>query len=134
MAFEGAQIKIPGALAAADQSSAQFYLVKKNTTNGQYAVASVDGEIVVGVNQGDAAAAGRAQEIVAFGVTKVEAGGTLTAGDYIGTDSSGKAVKKNHTSTGADVGDFICGYVIEGCASGELATIWFQPMYRVFVS
>lgn len=134
MALEGAQIRIPTALAAADLSAKQFYFVKKNTTAGQYALASVDGEIVAGVLQDNPAAAGRAAEVCAFGMTKVAAGGTLTAGDFVGTDANGKAVKKNHTSTGADVGDFLCGYVIEGAASGELATIWFHPMYTVFVS
>lgn len=135
MAFEGAQIRIPAALAAADLSSNQFYFVKKNTTNGQFALAATDGEIVVGVLQDKPSAAGAAACICAWGVTKIEAGGTLTAGDYVGTDSSGRAVKKNHTATGADVGDYICGYVIEGAASGEKATIMFgAPAYRVFVS
>lgn len=134
MALEGAQIRIPMALAAADLSTKQYFFVKKNTTAGQFALCSTDGEIVSGVLQDDPAAAGRAACICALGLTKVEAGGTLTAGDYVGTDANGKCVKKNHTSTGADVGDFLCGWVVEGAASGELATIWFQPMYKVFVS
>lgn len=134
MAFEGTQTCIPAALAAADLSTKQFYFVKKNTTAGQFALATTDGEIVSGVLQNKPSAAGAAATVCAFGATKIVAGGTLTAGDYVGTDANGKAVKKNHTSTGADVGDFLCGYVIEGAASGELATIWFDPMYKVFVS
>ena len=134
MALEGAQIRIPTALAAADLSAKQFYFVKKNTTAGQFALCATDGEFVMGVLQDTPAAAGRPACVCAFGMTKVKAGGTLTAGDFVGTDANGKAVKKNHTSTGADVGDIICGYVIEGAASGELATIWFMPSYKVFVS
>lgn len=123
MAYELDLFTIPGALAAADLSAKQFYCVKKNTTAGQYALCTVDGEPVAGVLQNKPSAAGAAAEVRAAGVTKVLAAETLTAGDFWGTDSAGKAKVVEATVTGADVGDYVCGHVIEGCAAGEYATV-----------
>lgn len=134
MAHEGVQSRIPAALAAADLSTKQFYFVKKNTTAFQFALASVDGEVVAGVLQDKPAAAGRAACVAFLGVTKIVAGENLAAGDYIGTDNAGKAKKVDVSATGADVGDFIAGYVLEGGSTGELVTIMLQPLYRVFAS
>jgi hypothetical protein len=65
------------------------------------------------------------------GMSKVIAGGTLTPGDSFGTDTAGRAVKKNETSTGANYGDFVMGEVIEGAATGEVATVLLTGIYRI---
>lgn len=135
MAYEGQCITLPGLTAAADLSTKQFYFVKKNTTDNQVALCSVDGEVVLGVLQNKPAAAGRAATVVVHGVTKVVASETLTAGDKIGTDNAGKAKIVEISATGADVGDYVYGTVIEGCAANELATVFIgAPAYRVFAS
>jgi len=130
MAWENG-LRIPAALAAADLSSNQFYCVKKNATDNQFALCTVDGEIVEGILQNKPDAAGDAAEVIYFGVSKGEAGETLTAGDKVGTDSAGKLKIVEHTNTGADVGDYILGYVLEGAGSGELATIMITHIGRV---
>lgn len=123
MAYQSPLFMLTGALAAADLSTKQFYCVKKNTTDGQYALCTVDGEPFDGVLQDKPSAAGAAAEVMAAGITKIEAGETLTAGDYWGTDSAGKGKIVEATVTGADVGDYVAGRVIEGAASGEMATV-----------
>jgi len=134
MAYEGAQTCIPGALAGADLSALQFYFVKKNTTANQVAAPTVDGEVVIGVLQNKPSAAGHTATVAFSGVTKVECGENLAAGDYVGTDNTGRAKKIDVSATGADVGDYIAGVVLEGASTGERASILLLHMYRVFAS
>ena len=122
MAYELSGFNIPGLVAAADLSAKQYYCVKKNTTNNEAALCATDGEIVFGVLQ-NKPTSGEAAEVTALGVTKVTAGETLTAGDAWGTDANGKARIVDAASTGAVVGDFTAGTVIEGASAGELATV-----------
>lgn len=134
MARENVTETISGALAAADYntSSKQFYIMKKNTTDNQYALCDTDGEICIGILQNKPSASGNAAEVAVRGISKVVAGETLTAGDLFGTDSSGKAKKVESTNTGADVNDFYLGHVVEGAASDELATVYIGvPQGRV---
>ncbi len=123
MAFEKDLFTIPAALAAADLSAKQFFIVKKNTTNNQFALCDTDGEVFDGVLQNKPDAAGKAAEVRALGITKITAGEALTAGDRWGTASTGKAKIIETTNAGADVGDYVGGVVIEGAASGALATV-----------
>lgn len=130
MAWENG-MRIPAALAAADQSTKQFYLVKKNTTDNQFAVCDTDGEIAQGILQNKPSAAGDAAEIIYFGVSKVSADETLSPGDYFGASADGQAKIVESTNTGADVGDYILGYVLEGAAAGEVATVMINHIGRV---
>lgn len=109
-------------VADADLSSNQYYVVKVDTTNNQFSLCDTDGELVLGVLQ-DKPDSGAAGEIMVQGFTKVVAAETLTAGDAWGTDSAGKAKKVEKTVTGADVGDYIAGQVVQGAAAGELAVV-----------
>lgn len=114
---------VPGMQADADLSAKQFYCVKMSTSNNKVSLCTAQGEVVFGVLQNKPDADGVAAEVMALGVTKVEAGETLTAGDLWGTDANGAAVKIERTNTGADLGDYAAGIVIEGAASGALATV-----------
>ncbi len=123
---------LAGAQAAADLSAKQFFCVKKNAVNHEYALCDSDGEVVMGVLQNKPDAAGREATIMAIGITKIIAGEALTAGDLWGTDSAGKAKVVEGTNTGADVGDYVAGFVIEGAGSGEIATVTIGlPTFRV---
>ena len=122
MAYDQPLLFLAGALTGADQSSNQFKCVKKNATDGQFILCSVDGEPFDGVLYNKPSATGAAMQILAAGIVRVEAGETLTAGDYWGTDASGLAKIVAATNTGADVGDYVAGRVLEGAASGENAT------------
>lgn len=133
MAYEAPLFTVPGLEASGDLSSNQYYAVKVSTTDKRVSVASVDGEVVLGVLQNKPAAAGAAAEVVALGVTKVVAGEALTAGDFWGTDANGKAVKKDSTNTGADLGDYVAGQVLVGtAAANEIATVTVGfPTFKV---
>lgn len=122
MAYQHAVFQPAGLKAAADLSAKQFYFVKKNAVNGEVALASVDGEIVMGVLQNDPTA-GQGAEVMALGLTKVVADEALTAGDYVGTSVDGQAKIVETTNTGADIGDYVVGQVFEGAGAGAIATI-----------
>lgn len=122
MAWEQWDIGLGQLVASADLSTKQFYCVKAHTVNNQFALCDTDGEVVLGVLQ-DKPTSGLAGNIMTVGVTKVIVGEALTAGDKWGTDGVGKAKKTEMTLTGADVGDYFGGVVLEGAAVGELATV-----------
>ena len=121
---------LPGGLkAAASLASNQYYGVKM-TANNQVNVVDTDGEPGIGVLQ-NAPASGEAAEVMMSGITKVIVGSTaLTTSDTLGSgmqawgfDSSGLAKPIQRSSTGADIGDFVMGFVIEGAAAGGIATV-----------
>jgi len=122
MAWEVPLFMPAGLVAATDLSAKQFYCVKADTTNNQAALCSVDGEVFLGILQGKPTA-GIAAGIMMSGISKVIAGEALVAGDNWGVDVNGKAKKVEATNTGADVGDFVMGQVLEGAGAGELATV-----------
>ena len=66
------------------------------------------------------------------GVSRVVADEALTAGDLWGTSSDGQAKIVESTNTGADTKDFVMGRVIQGAASGALATVTIgAPQFKV---
>jgi hypothetical protein len=123
MAFEHPILNLPDQTADADFSAKQYFCAKLSTTGNQVSVCSAAGEFVDGIIQNDPAASGDPVTIMAVGVSRVEAGGTLTRGDFWGTDATGKAVKVESTNTGADIGEWAMGRVLEGAGSGEIATV-----------
>lgn len=73
----------------ADMSTKQYFFMKNSA--GSAAVAGA-GQQVMGVLQNDPAASGRAGNIGIQGITKVVAGAAISAGAYVSSDASGKAV------------------------------------------
>jgi len=90
MAYEGKLSTVPGLVAGADLSSAQFRFGKINTS-GKVVQATAEGEYVDGVIQNDPDAADKAVILANGGVTKLVAGGAITAGDRIMTTATGTA-------------------------------------------
>lgn len=117
MAHKEAQISVT-LEAGADLSAAQFKFVTVDA-DGQLSV-STDGAASVGVLLNDPSAAGRAAEVCIGGVTRVEAGGTVTAGDAVASNATGEAIT-------AATDDIILGTALTGGADGEVITIVFQP-------
>lgn len=131
MAWELPSFNIGNLVANASMASNQYKCVKGTTTNNTFALCDTDGEPVLGVLQ-DKPDSGAAGDVMALGVTKVVAAETLTAGDFWGTGASGTAKKIEITVTGADVGDYVAGQVLQGAASGELATVTIGfPTFQV---
>lgn len=122
MAWELPLGSVGNLLTTADLSGNQHYCVKVSTTNNKVALCDTAGEYVFGVLQ-NKPASGEVADVMVLGVTKVVANETLAAGDSWGTASNGKAQKIEASATGADIRSYACGKVIEGAASGELATV-----------
>ena len=121
MAWEIPLFKPGGLVAASDLSANQFYCVKISADN-TVALCDTDGEVFDGILQ-DKPTSGLAANVMMAGISKVECGEALSAGDHWGVDANGKAKKVEATNTGADVGDFAMGRVVEGAGSGEYATV-----------
>lgn len=149
MAIEFRILDIPGMVAGEDLSAGcglTGFPATANalgqTTSGQYLIAvsnGVDLQAVhcsnvtqkpLGIIQNNPKS-GAAVSVRAMGVSKVVAGGTLTAGDEFGSNAAGRAVKKVHTFTGANFDEYIMGTVLEGASAGELATVLVASPYPV---
>ena len=123
---------VPGGLVAAeDLSSRQFRLVRVAGDN-RVELVDADGGFAIGVLQ-NAPASGAAAAVEMAGVSKLVAGEALAAGDFFGADSQGRGRVVEATATGADLGDWILGSVLEGVgAAGEIATVkLMSPVHRV---
>lgn len=121
MAYE-----IPGRkltlLAGADLSAKQYYAVKVNSSGA--AVLSGAGEQAIGLLQG-APTSGQAAEITTEGVSKGILGGSVTAGQNLMADASGKLVTQTGTNASIGIalvsgssGDLCSVYVTAGSGSG----------------
>jgi|SRR6056297_413009 len=117
MAYKNSQTSVT-LEAGADLSANQFHFVTMDS-DGQLSV-STDGAASVGVLLNDPSAAGRAAEVCIGGMTRVEAGGTVAAGDFVASNSTGEAIE-------AASGDVILGTAVTGGADGEVISIIFQP-------
>jgi len=117
MAYKNSQVSVT-LEAGADLSANQFHFVTMDS-DGQLSV-STDGAASVGVLLNDPSAAGRAAEVAIGGLTRVEAGGTVTAGDAVASGGTGEAIT-------AASGDVILGTAVTGGADGEVISIIFQP-------
>ena len=122
MAFEIPGFKPAGFVAASDLRTKQFYCLKHTTTNNTVDLCSVAGEMVFGILQ-NTPNTNEAAEIMLMGISKVIASETLTANDWWGTASTGKAQKIDITKTGADVNNWAMGKVVVGAAANAYASV-----------
>lgn len=106
---------------ASGDHSANQYKFMKIDSNARAALCD-DGADATGVLQNDPAAIDRAASVmIGAGRTKVVAGGTVTTGNYVASDSSGRAVN-------AASGDYILGVAEETASvAGTMISILFQP-------
>ena len=108
----------------------QFRMVKLNTS-GDVVPCDTDGELAIGVAQMDGSTGDPIPVMVGTGVTKITAGETISPGDTVGTDTSGRAGFKQATNTGADLGDWIMGTALTGGVVGELIEVlWGVPTFK----
>lgn len=133
MAFEYPILIMPGQTAGADFSGTAGGTTAGYNQTGQYLFTKLSGDsahvpvsnvtdIVSGVAQ-DHPKSGSALAVMSIGITKVVAGGTLTAGQLCGPNASGQAVSRDEAFSGASYGTTVAGLVLEGASAGELATI-----------
>lgn len=95
---------------AGDISASQFCGL---VVSGDNVVVAGAGNRIVGVLQNKPSAAGYAAEIQSYGISKILAGGTITAGMSLAVDASGKFVQ----ATGSAA---VVGVCLVGCDADEI--------------
>jgi hypothetical protein len=104
--------------ASADLSASQFCALTMNSSQ-QVLLPSANATIL-GVLQNNPNAQGKAAEIQIRGVTKAKMGGTVTTGDTVKVDSSGRFV----TASGSDItSGFAVGMCILGAAVNQIGSV-----------
>jgi hypothetical protein len=101
---------LPGS--ASPNSGNQFRFVKLTGAHQVGLADTTSGEVVIGVVQNKPQVVGQAVTVAIHGISMVEAGGTIAAGDGVGPDADGKAV-----SGGTD------GVAIGSAAAGQLVPV-----------
>ena len=79
--------------ASGDLSGKQYHIMAKNAVARQVFASDSKDDFIVGVLQNKPAAAGRAATVRVGGTAKVIAGGAIAAGDRVGADGTGRAIK-----------------------------------------
>jgi hypothetical protein len=121
MATGGSNVVAETYAAAGDLSTKQFYFMKNSSTTARTCtVVTGVTDKPVGVLMNKPAAAGRAAAVATRGRVNVVAGGTVAAGDSIGSHSDGTCVTY---AQGTDTTKYIMGICVVGGASGEIITI-----------
>lgn len=106
---------------AADYSAAQYKVVDLNSS-GQAVIVSAAGQACIGVLQDDPTAAGQAGRVRIRGSSKVIAGGAITKGTWLTTDSSARVV----TKTANDA--CTVGVAVSSCSNaGEYVEVLLMP-------
>lgn len=123
MAFEeGITTETMSGQAAADLSGNQYYAVKLDTTAAGSRVALAgEGDKAIGILQDKPSAAGRACAVAIGGTSKAVAGGSITAGDRVAQNSTGKLV------TVGSGDDWSLGIARASASSGEIFPMLIQP-------
>lgn len=102
-------------IAGEDLSSSQFKFVTLEA-DGQVDLADGDAERCIGVLSNDPTSGSEATVVIS-GKTMVTAGGTVTAGDEVCTDTSGDAVELSTSSSATAI---TMGYALEDAANGQV--------------
>lgn len=103
--------------AAGDLSTKKHYFMKMSADSTVTTCSGVTDK-PVGVLYNKPAAAGRAAQVVPRGRVEIVAGGTVAAGDKVGTHSDGTVVAY---VAGTDTTKYLVGICVVGAASGEMA-------------
>lgn len=99
-------------------------IVKLGAADGAVLAATASTETLIGVSTELAAASGERCDILLAGVANVIAGGSVTRGNYITSDSAGKAVAIGATG-GTNYG--VIGIALTSASSGDLFPILIAP-------
>jgi hypothetical protein len=118
MAFEGALQALVGVSASADLSAKQFLVMKISGVATVTVCAGVTDK-PCGILQ-DAPASGSPANVAFSGVSKAVAGGTVTAGDTVGTDANGKVVTYVE---GTDTTKYRVGRALTSGAANEVISV-----------
>ena len=122
MAYESPSINLGTLTAAADLSSKQYYFVKlasATTVN----VCSAVTDLPIGILQNNPES-GEQAVVQIFGISKVVADGTITAGRWMGTSADSQAAG---ITPGSDTTVYVMGQAIQAASAGETFTMFLNP-------
>lgn len=122
MAYEGNLQCIPGLKAGADLSAKQFTFVTI-AADGDVEANTTAGALVPGVLQ-NKPLENQEASVAYGGVSKVVAGDTVAAGDFVRSNTAGKAVAN---AGAAAPGYFTRGIALTGGAADELISVLLAP-------
>lgn len=112
-------------------ASGQFLFVKGNGTLDTFVHCNADNDKPIGISQNDPINGGELS-IMALGRSKIVAGvGGLALGNEVGTDTAGRGIAKNTTTTGSDLGDMVMGVCVKAALVGEIADIEMIGRYQI---
>ena len=132
MAVETPIFSLPGTLMAENDLSTQQYKLVELSDDSQVDVCDSSADKPIGVLQNDPDL-GEQAEIMALGVTKIEAGSSIAAGMDIATNGSGQAVGVDQTSANADL--YVVGYMLKDVsAAGNVGTAVINCMPAIATS
>jgi hypothetical protein len=126
MALEGNVQTYPGLKASADLSAKQFRCMKLSGA-GTFTVCAAVTDKVIGILQ-DTPTSGQPGSVAFAGLTKVKAGGTIAAGDTVGTDGNGAIVAYVE---GTDTTKYRVGIARSAGASGDFVDVLLQLTGRL---
>ena len=108
----------------AEAAVAAYRIVKPGTTDGSYIQSAAATDFHVGVCESVGPAIGERVDIVKVGIADVEFGGTVTRGQPVTADASGKAVA---AAPGAGSNVRIIGFAEVSAVSGDIAPVLIAP-------
>lgn len=116
---------IPGVRAGA--AITQYRAVKLTTADRKVVIATGITDKIIGICQDDPAADNDPADIACFGVAKWQYGGTITRGDLLGTDASGKA---DSIAAGTDTTVYVVGIALESGVLDDIRQVLMLPFGR----
>ena len=109
---------VPGQPGSADPNGGNQYRFVEIATDGVRPASGAGESFVIGVLQNKPQFLGSAATVAIAGVSKVEAGENISAGDKVAAGSGGKAEAVNITSANS-----ITGYALTAGSAGEIISV-----------
>ncbi len=103
---------------------AAFRIVKLGANDGEVVQAAAATDLLIGVTGELGPASGERVDVQKIGITRIEFGGTVTRGNPVTSDASGKAVAAA-PAAGANVR--IIGFAEVSAVSGDIADVLLAP-------
>ncbi|MBW7997518.1 MAG: DUF2190 family protein [Candidatus Glassbacteria bacterium] len=101
----------------------KYRIVKRDTADGLVIIAAAVGDAMFGVAQHGAAIGARVRARLA-GISEVELGGTVTQGELVTSDATGRAVAAAPT---IGVNNRIIGVAMSSGVVGDIASVLVAP-------
>jgi hypothetical protein len=104
----------------ADADSAPYLIAKVGSVDGNFAIAAASTDKLLGVLQNVQVAAGQVGDVIIDGSANVTYGGTVAFGDWLTSDSSGRAITAA-PSTGVNA--WVIGIAQESGVVGDIRPV-----------